>query len=479
MRVTPNNETPENEKQNINEIHKAFQQKWDTKVNKDVVKDLNEVLKNPESLKPPFDIWMETRRGYKRNELDLLRKGYEKNMAWRSFLQRFSQHPYYRQILQQENPLLTISDVLGNLIKKINEMMGGSGGSSGRNPDEEEQAFTQIIKYGKNLLDLLDDETLQEFLQPGSTQGNDDDDQNQNDSDSDENEQENQDSQPMDDKPQGFDHSKAVEQILKSWEAPEITTMELCLDLDMSMKLKKSGLESPSEYPEDGIDVRGMRSLAEVTRALPSQMALPEDVFYQRVARQELLIKEWTTKKERKNILYFLVDKSGSMGNLGYEYGGHYSRIQWAASVAIAYLRNMVANGDIFAFRFFDDLPGPLYIVTTPKEGGKLISHIFNYAGNSGGTDIQKALEQAIHDIATKKDVRIEKADIMLVSDGECGIDGAKLKLQLADARINLHTVIVGGGRPYSGVSLQDISKNYLTVRNDAGFYRLATLFNK
>lgn len=478
MRITGNRSVPENEKRNIDGVHKAFEDKWGNRVNKDVVKDLNEVLSDPENLKPPFEIWRETKKGYKRNELDLLRKGYEKNIGWRTFLKRFSEHPYYREILQQENPLMTISDVLGNLIQKMSGGGGGAGGSGNGDHDDEANTFSEIVKMGKNLLDLLDDQTMQEWLQPsgGDGDGGDKDKQDQKnpgDSEGDEEEDENR-----DDQAKGFDNSKAVEKILKRWQAPEIATMELCLNLDLVMRLKKSGLESPCEYPEDGIDVRGMRNLSEVTRALPSQMALPEDLFYQRVARGELLIKEWTTKKERKNILYFLVDKSGSMGNLGYSgYGSRYSRLQWAVSVAIAYLRNMVKNGDIFAFRYFDDNVSDLYIVETPQQGGKLIQHIFDAAGDSGGTDIQRALEQAIHDISHKKDVRIEKADIMIITDGESSIDTAKIQRLLNEHKITLHSVNVGSQR--SGSELQTISKNYLTVKNEAGFMKLATMFNK
>ena len=478
MRITNNNDFDKDDRLNIDDIHSQFQQKWGTKVNKDVIKDLNSVLEDPECLKTPYDIWKETKKGYKRGEFEYIQKGFKRNVGMRRFLQRLSEHAYYQEILRQPNPLMTLADVLGNLIQK--EQQQGSGGS-GSGPDEEAQAFQDIVRSGKQLLDLLDDPTMQQYIQNSPDSGDGDDDDENTEQNDGEGKSEERENAPLNDKPQGFDNSKAVEKILKHWDAAQIHVMSLCQDLDLVMRLKKSGKESPTEFPEDGIDIRGMRSLGEVSRALPSQHALPSDIFYQRMARHELLIKEWTTKKERKNILYMLLDRSGSMGRMYSYYGiDKKSKLMWGCSVAISYLRNMVKKGDIFGFRFFESKVGPLFIAETPKEGGQLIDHIFKHAGDSGGTDIQCALNQAIHDISTKKDKRIEKADIMILTDGESHIDERKLQEDLTKHRIHLHTVVLGRSSYGGGVAvLKRVSKNFLQITNEAGYYKLASMMNK
>lgn len=194
----------------------------------------------------------------------------------------------------------------------------------------------------------------------------------------------------------------------------------------------------------------GYEKGSDVERIVHSELALPEEYFYVKLAESELLLYQKQIK-ESMGPIYLLLDKSGSMDG---------EKILWAKAVSLAlYSRARRENRD-FYLRFFDNIPYPLIKVMRNAKGKdalKMIEYIGKIRGG-GGTDISRSIIAACEDIK-EGNVR-GVSEIILLTDGEDKIAESTVRRSLKEANALLITVMIRG----DNADLRRISNTYLVV---------------
>ena len=179
------------------------------------------------------------------------------------------------------------------------------------------------------------------------------------------------------------------------------------------------------EIARFGDELRGYTVTRRVERALPRELALPEELVLLKLASQGLLAREKVTVKE--GAFYVLIDKSGSM--MG-------EKTVWARSVALALYMLAKRKRRKYFLRFFDTRVYPEKPITNPAEA---IEYILTIESN-GGTSIDTALETAIKDLRELKEYT---NTIIIITDGEDHV--ATKPEQLLRENITLIAVMIQG----------------------------------
>ena len=162
------------------------------------------------------------------------------------------------------------------------------------------------------------------------------------------------------------------------------------------VKLKKT-------KSKHGDEIAGYRLTRNVEKALPRELALPDEVFYYKLASNGFLAKEMQSVEE--GAYYVLVDKSGSMAG---------EKTVWARAVALALLKLAGEKRRRYFLRFFDYRVYELLDDSNPEM---LLKHILEVHAD-GGTSIDKALTTALEDLEKHKLSELTNT-IIIVTDGE------------------------------------------------------------
>ncbi len=197
-------------------------------------------------------------------------------------------------------------------------------------------------------------------------------------------------------------------------------------------------------------ELYGYEEGSDLERIVPSELAMPEELFYVRLAESQLLLYQKEIK-ESLGPIYLLLDKSGSMDG---------EKILWAKAVALAlYSRARRENRD-FYLRFFDNIPYPLIKViknAKSKDVIKMIEYIGKIRGG-GGTDISRSVISACEDI---KEGHVKGvSEVIILTDGEDKIAETTVRRSLKDANSTLISVMIRG----DNADLRRISDTYLVV---------------
>ncbi|MFP3162479.1 hypothetical protein DDW13_01000 [Acidianus hospitalis] len=197
-------------------------------------------------------------------------------------------------------------------------------------------------------------------------------------------------------------------------------------------------------------ELYGYEEGSDLERIVPSELAMPEDLFYVKLAESQLLLYQKQIK-ESLGPIYLLLDKSGSMDG---------EKILWAKAVALAlYSRARRENRD-FYLRFFDNIPYPLIKViknAKSKDVIKMIEYIGKIRGG-GGTDISRSVISACEDI---KEGHVKGvSEVIILTDGEDKIAETTVRRSLKDANATLISVMIRG----DNADLRRISDTYLVV---------------
>lgn len=197
-------------------------------------------------------------------------------------------------------------------------------------------------------------------------------------------------------------------------------------------------------------ELYGYEEGSDLERLVPSELAMPEELFYVKLAESQLLLYQKQIK-ESLGPIYLLLDKSGSMDG---------EKILWAKAVALAlYSRARRENRD-FYLRFFDNIPYPLIKVAKnakSKDVIKMIEYIGKIRGG-GGTDISRSIISACEDI---KEGHVKGvSEIIILTDGEDKIAETTVRKSLKESNSNLISVMIRG----ENADLRRISDTYLVV---------------
>ncbi|MEM4562491.1 MAG: VWA domain-containing protein [Thermofilum sp.] len=176
------------------------------------------------------------------------------------------------------------------------------------------------------------------------------------------------------------------------------------------------------EKERRGEEIAGYRRTLRFDRALPRELALPDDVFYAKIASGGLLSREYYVSRE--GAYYVLIDRSGSMAG---------EKTVWARSVALALFKLARAKGRKFFLRFFDikvHPPPEQPPLSTPEE---VVEHILSVV-STGDTSIDNALSTAIADL--EKGFKELTNTIVIITDGEDRVSTSPDRLRAVGARL-------------------------------------------
>ncbi len=251
--------------------------------------------------------------------------------------------------------------------------------------------------------------------------------------------------------PEGFTALFEIARILEDPEHPLTRKLEPAFALRAAAA--RAGEVRPAPEEETIIptgeeyEAQLLRSWHDIPRIYTAQWLLPEEIFLRRVAERSLwapYAKEPTWRAissnpedyspdSRKQKVYILLDTSSSMGTK--------NRIHLAKAIVYHFLRrNLREMGDI-SFRTFDVSVGELHEARDRESFHALISHVMRLHTLGNGTAMAKAIEQAVRDI--RELPRFAGTEILIVSDGACTLDEARMRELMADD-IRIHTVKIG-----------------------------------
>ncbi len=188
-----------------------------------------------------------------------------------------------------------------------------------------------------------------------------------------------------------------------------------------------------------GDELAGYVLTKHADRALPRELALPEEMFVLKLASEGFLSKEKLRVSE--GAYYVLIDKSGSMVG---------EKTVWARSVAMAIYRMSMAKRRKFFLRFFDTKVHPGKPIC---DGREAVDAILKVQSN-GGTDITNAISTAIEDLEEK--FSEFSNTIIVITDGEDVVEDLSKELRKVGA--SLISVMIQGNNE----TLKNISDHYV-----------------
>lgn len=234
-----------------------------------------------------------------------------------------------------------------------------------------------------------------------------------------------------------------IDKIAKNLSSRELEIFYVARKHESTEKYGRDEILESSLYPEDEMTVKNIENFSELLKLIPTQYVFDDDLFIQKLIKKELLVKDYQTRRLKKQALYLLIDVSGSMSGMKNVY---------ACGVALSLIRQALDEGSTYFLRFFDDITHMLYIVKSNEDAKKLSDILIKQPFSGGGTSIQTAIKKAIEDIKTSPE-NFEKAEIMVISDGEDNVSIGKEELK----NIKVHATIIDG----SNVGLKRISETY------------------
>lgn len=228
------------------------------------------------------------------------------------------------------------------------------------------------------------------------------------------------------------------------------TDVRMLLDMlrtieDTEALVKKRKTRSPRG------ELDGYEKGDDIERLVPSELALPTDLFLVKYAERSLLLYRKIVSEDY-GPFYVLLDKSGSMMGM---------KMLWAKAVALALAQRAARENREFYIRFFDSIPYPPMRLPRRVKGRdvvRLLEYIARIRAN-GGTDISRAILTAVDDILAAE-TRHKPADIILITDGEDRVSIDLVRRSLAKANARLYTVMVYGNNP----DLRRVSDGYMVA---------------
>lgn len=216
---------------------------------------------------------------------------------------------------------------------------------------------------------------------------------------------------------------------------------------------KKSEEYSDSLTPDNEIDIQAMKNPNDILKVLPSEYAKNDQEFFMKFAKNELMVRNYLSKHNKKQALYLLVDVSGSMaGDKGI----------FASGIALSFVNQAIKEKSVYFLRFFEYDPLKLYRITNEEEAKEIRDVLIREPYSYGGTSINNALNQAIRDINNDKE-KFKKAEIMLITDGDDNVTLDKKELK----NIKLHTTHINYKDKAEHRDLKAISETYTKLNTE------------
>lgn len=190
-----------------------------------------------------------------------------------------------------------------------------------------------------------------------------------------------------------------------------------------------------------------IRNPQHLPRIYNSQWLLPEEVFYNRLAKKELWVPyprqpsyyavdpdaDDFRPDHRKQKLYILLDTSSSMAMK--------NRINLAKAIVYYFLKRNMKELGFITLRTFDTTIGAMHEARDAAGFQALISHVMRLHALGNGTAMARAIQQAVEDInATDTLVGTE---LLIITDGACALDENHIRSLLGDHLV-INTIKIG-----------------------------------
>ena len=190
-----------------------------------------------------------------------------------------------------------------------------------------------------------------------------------------------------------------------------------------------------------------IRTPQHLPRIYNYQWLLPDEVFFNRLAKKELWVpyprqphyysvdpdSDDYQPDRRKQKLYVLLDTSSSMGMK--------NRINLAKAVVYYFLRRNMKELGFISLRTFDTKIGEMHEARDTASFHALISYVMRLHTLGNGTAMAKAIRQAVDDINALP--QLSGTEILVITDGACALDEAEIRALLGD-RIVINTIKIG-----------------------------------
>lgn len=229
---------------------------------------------------------------------------------------------------------------------------------------------------------------------------------------------------------------KLAEDMLKGKEI----MVELSRHLDKLSRMQVRRQRKVEPDPEgDEVRWRPMKHLGEIGRIPQSEWALPRTFRMYRHVTGQTSVRERCTRIERKQLLYLIIDCSGSMGSG--------QRIYKAGGILMNRLKAVIEGEAELYVRLFDTSLKQEHHAGTPEEARALMKYFTERNFSGGGTDIPgcvKAAQKRIVEIIASG--ATYRPELCVITDGD---DDTK-SLSLKDIpETKLHSFMVECGNPH------------------------------
>lgn len=220
------------------------------------------------------------------------------------------------------------------------------------------------------------------------------------------------------------------------------------LDTLSRMRVARETKFTPDPEGDD-VRNRAIKNLGEVSRmAKPGWATYQKSrtyFWYQAVSGQ-LNVRERGIRSERKQLLYIIIDCSGSMEDTP-------NRIPRACGVLMNRLKAVLKGDAELYFRFFDTRLHEENHVSTSEEAKRAMEIVRNGSFSGGGTAIDSCARKALERIAEiTKSGKHHKPELVIVSDG-----GDSVRLVPTDlGETKLHAFLVEcDNRPLTDLAIK------------------------
>jgi hypothetical protein len=205
----------------------------------------------------------------------------------------------------------------------------------------------------------------------------------------------------------------------------------------------------PQVYIDDRTEYEAglIRSPQHLPRIYNYQWLLPEDVFFQRLAKKELWVpytkaptyygvdpeSDEYRPDSRKQKLYVLLDTSSSMAMK--------NRINLAKAIVYHFLKQNLRELGYIHLRTFDTKIGELHEAKDSASFHALLSYVMRLHTLGNGTAMARAIRQAVEDINALP--QLSDTEILIITDGACALNEEEIRSMLGD-RIVINTIKIG-----------------------------------
>lgn len=202
-------------------------------------------------------------------------------------------------------------------------------------------------------------------------------------------------------------------------------------------------LDQKKKSKDGATAIKSITTGDKIQDTLPSEkMKILNDTmkkdFFRRMQQKALMVyKKESHKSKNKGPIICCVDTSGSMSG---------SAEKWSKAVALAMLEIAHSQFRDFACILFSHVIDKVIVIEKKEINPDKILEIAERF-DSGGTNFQNPLEESLKLIENSK---FKKADILFITDGECGVDFSFLRRfnkVKEEKEFNVISVLINSGR--------------------------------